>query len=283
MNILKGRKLARNILNNVALKVETENLQPRLDIVFIGNNPASEVYVAMKVAKGEKVGVLVVVHHFDKISDQDLQKLIMDLAANPDVHGIILQLPAPGIDAEAACELIPVAKDVDGLNSASLGRLWHNYNVLIPATARAVLLALTEVATAEGKNVPDFFRGKQVVIMNRSVIIGKPMAAILTNLNATVTLAHSETLELESYLKRADVVISGVGKPGIISADKLKPGVVVIDAGFVKVDGHVMGDVGKNDLSNVASWISPVPNGIGPMGVACLIENTALAAAALNR
>lgn len=279
MNKINGRQLAEKIINEAKLITAELDFKPRLDIIFIGNNSASEVYVSKKVAAGKQAGIEVIVHRHENMSDNVLQTLLKELANDTSVHGIILQLPADDIDVEAAFDLIPVAKDVDGLNPASLGGLWHNRRVLIPATPRAVMAVLKEIAEQEKQQLQEYLSKKQVVIINRSVIIGKPMAAILTNLNATVTVAHSYTQDLDKYLAMADIVISGVGKPGIFSADKFKQGVVFIDAGFVKTaDNKIQGDLGDNDLSNIASWLSPVPNGIGPLGVACLIENTVLAA-----
>lgn len=278
MNKINGRQLAEKIINNVTKQVSELSFQPRLDIIFIGENSASEVYVAKKIAAGEQAGIQVVVHREQEMSDNALQNLIRELAEDEKVHGIILQLPAKGVNVEAAFELIPTSKDVDGLNTASLGNLWHNHKALIPATPRAVLAVLKEVAENNVQSIEDYIEGKQIVIINRSVIIGKPLAAILTNLNATVTVAHSYTKNLQDYLKMADIIISGVGKPGLINADMLKQDVVFIDAGFVKVENKIKGDLGDNDISQVASWLSPVPNGIGPLGVACLIENTVIAA-----
>ncbi len=278
MNKINGKQLAEKILNQAKLTTAGLDYQPRLDIIFIGNNSASEVYVNKKITAGEQAGVKVVLHRYQEMSDNALQNLIIDLANDVAVHGIILQLPADGIDVESAFALIPVSKDVDGLNPASLGGLWHNHEVVTPATPRAVLAVLKEIAAQEGEALERYIAKKQIVIINRSVIIGKPMAAILTNLNATVTIAHSYTQDLDNYLAMADIVISGVGKPGIITPEKLKQGVVFIDAGFIKFENKIQGDLGDSDISSIASWLSPVPNGIGPLGVACLIENTVLAA-----
>lgn len=278
MNLINGKQISEQILNDAGKVLQEKHLKPRLDIIFVGDNSSSAIYVKKKEEVGKKIGVEVQTHRFETITDNDLQALIRDLGQNPAVNGIIIQYPVPGVDVVAASDLIPVEKDVDGLNSRSLGLLWQNRAPLIPATPRAIMVALQEIATVEGLLFEEMIAGKNIVILNRTVIIGKPLAAILTNMNATVTIAHSKTKDIERVLAEADIIVSGAGVPGIISADRVKKGAIVIDAGFTIRDGRSMGDVGTNDISAQAAWLSPVPNGIGPLGVACLIANTVTAA-----
>jgi len=280
MQIINGTELSEKLVIQSRKLIQEHDLKCRLDIIFVGANLASEVYVAKKQEMGERIGVKVVVHRFAKADPQELISLLIDLAAAPEVNGIIIQLPVPGLDIEPMFDLIPVAKDVDGLNPRTIGELWHGRKVMIPATARAILLVLEQAAHNKDMDLEDYLAKKQVLIINRSLIIGKPLAGLLTNLNATITLAHSQTQNLSGLLANADIVISGTGVPGLIKAEDLKQGAVVIDAGFKKDGKHVQGDVGTNDLSSKAELLSPVPNGVGPMGVACLINNTITAALA---
>jgi methylenetetrahydrofolate dehydrogenase (NADP+)/methenyltetrahydrofolate cyclohydrolase len=278
MKILNGNELAEKIILTAKDSIRTNGLSHRLDIIFIGDNTASEVYVAKKQELGDKVGVKVVVHRLISATQEEVETLLRKLANDIEVNGIIVQLPAPGVDVETLFDLIPAGKDVDGLNPLSLGLLWHDRYQLVPATAEAVILALQEAAMYEQKNLSEFLKSKQVLMINRSYIIGKPLNAILTNMDATVTMAHSKTANLHTLIAASEIIISGAGVPGLIKAGDLQKGAVVIDAGFKKDGKFVYGDVGKNDLSEKAAFLSPVPNGIGPVGVACLLENTVRAA-----
>ena len=280
MQTLNGKELSERILIKSSEAIINGGLQPRLDIIFVGEDAGSEIYVRKKQEAGTRVGVKVEIHRFIENSDAQVKELVAELSKNNAVHGIILQLPAPGIDLKNVFKMIPPLKDVDGLNPETLGQLWHGNECLIPATAQAVIEALDFIASSEQQALKEWLFGKNVLIINRSLIIGKPLAALLTNLNATVTIAHSKTKDIENYLKRSEIVISGAGVAGLISAEKLMQNSIVIDASFIKTEKGVCGDVGENDLSNVAAWVSPVPNGIGPLGVACLIANTVKAAEA---
>ncbi len=278
MQTLNGKEIANSILELAAKEVAQLGFQPHLAIVFVGEDAGSEIYVNKKQEAGKRVGVIVEVYRFPENSDAEVKQCLHDLAVDSKVQGIILQLPAPGIEVNQAFDLIPPEKDVDGLNPLSLGLLWQGRNDLIPATAQAVIEALKFIASSQNADLKQWLLGKNVLIINRSLIIGKPLAALFTDLDATVTIAHSKTRDLQSYLLSSDIVVAGAGVPGLIKAEQLKQGAIIIDASFVKTDQGVTGDVGGNDLSAIAGWLSPVPNGIGPLGVACLIANTVKAA-----
>lgn len=275
IKLIDGNGIGKEVLESVKKTIEEKQIKPRLDIILIGDNISSEVYVKKKMEAGKYVGIEVIVHKYDSITDDELGKLIINLAEDSKVNGIILQLPAPHIDVTKACKLIPVEKDVDGLNPATLGYLWNNLdNVLVPATAKAVISALKWVCNDLNVKFEDYLEGKNIVIVNRSIIIGKPLAALFTNLNATVTIAHSKTRNLNEMLKTADIIISGVGQANFINSTNVKKDAIVIDTGFNRENGKVFGDVNSNEIKDIASYLSPVPGGIGPMGVASLIENT---------
>lgn len=278
MQIINGTVLAEKLIHQSQKLILEHHLECRLDIVFVGENSASKVYVSKKRLMGKQIGVKVIVHRFLKTTLQELMDLLIGLASDKGVNGIIIQLPVPGIKVDPLFDLIPVSKDVDGLNPRTLGELWHGRNVMIPATANAILLVLEQAAKNKDMTLGEYLVKKNILIINRSLIIGKPLAGLLTNMDATVTLAHSLTKDLPILLSSADIVISGTGVPGLIKAENLKQGAVVIDAGFHKVGDHILGDVGTNDLSSKVELLSPVPNGVGPLGVACLLSNTVAAA-----
>lgn len=279
MKVIDGNKLAEKILDQVQKDVYELDISPQLDIIFVGNSPASEVYVNKKIAAGQKVGISVNVHKYETITQQELLELVIKLNFDNNCNAIIIQLPVPGIDTYSAMESISPLKDVDGLNPLSLGRLWHGKRKkLIPATALAIEYIIGSISEESGKTLKEFLTGKHVVIVNRSLIIGKPITAMLLENNATVTIAHSKTENLSSITKNADIIVSGTGKSGLITAEMIKEGVVLIDTGFGKSNSEIWGDIDKKSVQDKASWLSPVPNGVGPVGVSMLIKNTLTAA-----
>jgi methylenetetrahydrofolate dehydrogenase (NADP+)/methenyltetrahydrofolate cyclohydrolase len=278
MKQIDGKGIADQMLKSAAQKIKTEGLTPRLDIIWVGDNPSSEVYVEKKRQAGESIGVKVNVHRYTEISAGELGIFTGELSAMPEVNGIIIQLPVPGIDPHSAFAEISPAKDVDGLNPTSLGKLWQKQDVLIPATVRAVLLVLEYIAAEEETTTGLILQGREVLIINRSDIIGKPLAALLLAYDCTVTIAHSKTDTLDELISRADIIVSGTGKSGLITSRKIKEGVILIDVGFNKKDGKISGDIISGLVEKKAGWLSPVPNGIGPIGVAALIDNTVDAA-----
>jgi methylenetetrahydrofolate dehydrogenase (NADP+)/methenyltetrahydrofolate cyclohydrolase len=274
MEVINGLKLAGDLLKEIKVKVDAAKIRPRLDIVFVGDNEASKVYVQKKIQAGHEAGIEVELHYFQETTTAEISNLIKTLAEDTKVHGIIVQLPAPGIDLGQVLPLIPLHKDVDGLNPFTLGKLWQDQKVLVPATVKAIIKVFKYIADHESLSLESYLTGKNILIINRSLIIGKPLAAVLLSYNATVTIAHSLSRDFEQILSTSDIVISGTGKSGFMDSSKLKSGAVLIDAGFSKTAKKINGDVDISKLNNSISYLSPVPNGIGPLGVACLLENT---------
>jgi methylenetetrahydrofolate dehydrogenase (NADP+)/methenyltetrahydrofolate cyclohydrolase len=273
MEIINGGKMSATILAQIKDKLVGVVDKPKLEIVFIGNNSASQVYVAKKKEAGEACGIEVNITHRLEATTEEVKKIISQAAEDESVNGIILQLPAPNIDLEEVLPLIPLHKDVDGLNPITLGRLWHNNTDLVPATVKAIIKVLEHIASKEGSQLKPFLSGKKVLIINRSLIIGKPLAALLINYDATVSVAHSKSGDLNDLVRISDVIISGTGQKGIFNINDCKKNSILIDAGFSRQGDKVYGDIDLASDFNVA-YLSPVPNGIGPIGVACLLENT---------
>ncbi|HOY46857.1 MAG TPA: bifunctional 5,10-methylenetetrahydrofolate dehydrogenase/5,10-methenyltetrahydrofolate cyclohydrolase [Candidatus Dojkabacteria bacterium] len=273
MEIINGAEMSAKILAQIKDKLASSADKPKLEIVFIGNNSASQVYVAKKKEAGEACGIEVNVTHRLEATTQEVKDIILKAAQDDSVNGIILQLPAPNIDLEQVLPLIPLHKDVDGLNPLTLGRLWHNNIELIPATVKAIIKVMEYIATKQGLELQPFLSGKRVLIINRSLIIGKPLAALLINYDATVSIAHSKSGNLNEMVRISDIVISGTGQQGIFDIRECKKDTILIDAGFSRQGDKVYGDIDLDADLNV-SYLSPVPNGIGPIGVACLLENT---------
>lgn len=279
MEIIDGQTISEGILNEVKKQISQLAFKPRLDIVFVGKNPSSQVYVKKKQQAGGKVGIEVVVHKSDTITAPKLEELITELADNREVNGIIIQMPVPDINPATALKLIPVIKDVDALNPLTLGLIWQNdKKVILPATPAAILEVLRFVASKKHESVEVFLRGKNVLLINRSLIIGKPLAGILTGYDATVTIAHSKTTNLNELTSYADIIVSGTGHQGLIDFTKLKSEAIVIDAGYNKSGSQAKGDINPGNVTDKVAWLSPVPGGIGPIGVAMLIRNTLEAA-----
>lgn len=265
--------MSAKILDQIREKLAGIANKPKLEIVFIGDNSASQVYVAKKKEAGEACGIEVNVVHRLEASTEEVKGIIKKAAEDDSVNGIILQLPAPKIDLEEVLPLIPLHKDVDGLNPITLGKLWHNNIHLIPATVKAILKVLEYIASKQELELKSFLTGKKVLIINRSLIIGKPLAALLINYDATVSIAHSKSGNLNDMVRTSDIIISGTGQKGIFDINECKKDSVLIDAGFSRQGDKVYGDIDLSSDLNV-SYLSPVPNGIGPIGVACLLENT---------
>lgn len=267
--IIDGKKLATNIYKDLRSKLKSSNIKPRLDIILANNDYASIKYVELKKRKGLELGIKVVVHDFrNGTNNAELEELILGLNENLSVDGIMLQLPIfPRLDTYKLLNLISIKKDVDGLNPQTLGALFHgNDNVFVSATAFGIIKIL------------DFYNinveGKLVVMVGWNSFIGMPLEAVLTKRGATFLVTHSKTVNLSSLTKQADILITAVGKPSLITADYLKPGAVVIDAGFEKNEfGQISGDVDFQSVKNMCSMITPVPGGVGPMTVASLMFN----------
>ncbi len=273
--IMDGRPLARRILAGAATKVQrirdATGATPTLATILVGNDPASATYVRMKCRRCQEVGMRSV--KLELPADTTTSELIAHirrLAADPQVHGILLQHPVPApIDKRAAFETIPVQKDVDGVTSATLGRTILGLPAYAACTPTGIMRLLAEYRVE--------LRGLDAVVVGRSPILGRPMASMLINAHATVTLCHSHTRDLPSIIRRADVLIAAIGRPRFVQGEWIKPGAVVVDAGY---NEGVIGDVDFAAAAQRARLITPVPGGVGPMTIAVLIEHTADAAAA---
>jgi len=246
---------------------------PRVDkpktlaIVSVGDDPASKVYVRNKIKACEKAGINVVRFNYDiYCPEHELETVIRELNADPLIHGILVQLPLPPyIDSKRILNLIDWDKDVDGFHPYNIGKLAVDDRNMIPCTPKGIMKLLdTYGITVDGKHV---------VIVGRSNIVGKPLAMLMLNDNATVTVCHSHTRNLADLTRQADILVAAVGKPKFITVDMVKPGAVVIDVGINRVDGKLVGDVDFDAVSEVASYITPVPGGVGQMTVAALIDN----------
>lgn len=265
--IIDGKAIASGLRD--ALKQEINKLdgKPGLAIIQVGDDPASSVYVEKKITACKDLGI-----NAEKISlpasvsEHELIERMGELNARKDINGYIVQLPLPqGIDIEIIVNAIEPLKDVDCFHPENLGLLFRGKPRFTPATPKAIMRLL------DHHSIP--LEGKNVVVIGRSNLVGKPVAQLMMGRNATVTICHSRTEDIRSVTKQADVIVAAVGKPGLVKADMVKDGVVVIDVGTSRVDGKLKGDVDFEKVKEKASYITPVPGGVGPMTVTMLIEN----------
>jgi len=275
--VIDGRAVAAKVRERVTAEVaelREHGVSPGLATVLVGEDPASHVYVRMKRKACEEVGIASVHHELGgDAPEAELRALLEDLGADPAVSGILLQMPLPDhLDAFEMTALIPPEKDVDGLTPLSAGLLAHGRDSLVPCTPAGVMELLRE-AGAE-------LEGARAVVLGRSQLVGKPVAALLLAANATVTHCHSRTRDLPAVCSEADVLIAAVGRPGTVTADMVREGAVVIDVGTNRTDDGLVGDVDFEPVAERASAITPVPGGVGPMTIAMLLSNTAKAARA---
>ena len=266
--IIDGKNISEKLLDNLKSKVKNLKQKPGLALVLVGNNPASEIYVNFKEMTCKEVGFYCERYNLDKdIGEMDLLNLVNNLNQKTNIHGILVQLPLPKkIDEKLITNSILPHKDVDGFTSLNLGRLFAGNPILEPATARAVM----KLIESTGINL----ESKNAVVVGRSNIVGKPVAMMLLENNATVTICHSKTKNLAEYTKKADVLVVAVGKPKLIIKEMVKPGAIVIDVGINRIYGNIVGDVDFENVKEVAGFITPVPGGVGPMTIAMLMENT---------
>ena len=271
MAILDGKALAKKI--RASIKKEVDNLKkesiiPGLAFILVGDNPASQVYVNMKTKACEEVGIYSINHRMpSEISERELIEVIKMLNDNPMVDGILVQLPLPKhLNEEKIIETIDYRKDVDGFHPYNMGRLARGNPLFISCTPYGIMKLLNEYSID--------VKGRDVVVVGAGNITGKPMALMLTNSGATVQICHIYTQNLKEKTKRADIVISAVGKPNLITEDMVKEGAVVVDVGISRVKDRVVGDVDFEGVSKKASYITPVPGGVGPMTIAMLLYNT---------
>ena len=269
MELIDGKKLADEVLLALQDKIAQENVKPHLVIVLVGDNEASQIYVRNKLKAAEKVGIVAdVVCLPADVSQQVLGDKIVELNHDNAVHGIVVQQPLPeGLSIDEVVEKIAPEKDVDGFGISNIGKLVQNLgDGIIAATPKAVLNMLVSTGVA--------LAGKHAVIIGRSKIVGRPLAALLLNHDCTVTVAHTKTRNLADLVRTADIVVAACGQPKLVKKDWLKKGAVVIDVGINRVGGRLCGDVDFENAAEVCSFISPVPGGVGPMTVAMLLENT---------
>jgi methylenetetrahydrofolate dehydrogenase (NADP+)/methenyltetrahydrofolate cyclohydrolase len=274
--IIDGKQLAADIRSEVAVSVtrlRDQGVVPGLAVVLVGDDPASHSYVRMKEQDCEEVGIESLdLRRGAETTQEELNALIDECNANPAIHGILVQLPLPGhLDEEAALARISAEKDVDGLHPANLGRLVRG----IPAPRACTPWGVMKMLERYGIELA----GKRAVVVGRSSIVGKPMALMLLEANATVTVCHSRTVDLPAVCREADILVAAVGRPEMITAEYIKPGAVVIDVGINRTDKGMVGDVDFASAEPVAGWITPVPGGVGPMTRAMLLSNTLDAAA----
>ena len=271
-NIINGNEIAKNIRANLAKEIEMIKLRygkvPGLAVVLVGNDPASHTYVSMKEKACKKIGIYSEVHRLSENTTQDQIIELIDKLNNDDkIDGILVQLPLPkGINENIVNYRITPEKDVDGFHAVNAGNLFLGEKGFIPCTPKGIIRLIKETGIE--------IEGKNAVVVGRSNIVGKPTAILLLNENATVKICHSRTKDLAKHVKEADILVSAVGKPEIIKGEMIKEGAVVIDAGTTKVNGKLVGDVEFDVAKNRASWITPVPGGVGPMTIAMLLENT---------
>lgn len=281
--VISGKAVAADVRAKVKTAVDALPGQPTLAVVLVGEDPASQVYVRSKVRLTEEVGMRSLHHQLPETASQaEVETLIADLNADPEVDGILLQLPLPnGLDEASAIEQIDPDKDVDGLTEASAGRLSLGKPGLRPCTPTGcVILA----KSALGDNLS----GKHVVVIGRSILVGKPAALLFLAENCTISIAHSRTADLPALCREADIVLPAVGRPEMVKGDWLKPGACVIDVGINRVPApekgegktKLVGDADYESCAAVAGSITPVPGGVGPMTIACLLRNTVIAACA---
>lgn len=269
MELIDGKKLAAEVLLALQDKIAQENVKPHLVIVLVGDNEASQIYVRNKLKAAEKVGIVAeVVCLPADVSQQVLGDKIVELNHDNAVHGIVVQQPLPeGLSIDEVVEKIAPEKDVDGFGISNIGKLVQNLGGgIIAATPKAVLNMLVSTGVA--------LAGKHAVIIGRSKIVGRPLAALLLNHDCTVTVVHTKTRNLADLVRTADIVVAACGQPKLVKKDWLKKGAVVIDVGINRVGGRLCGDVDFENAAEVCSFISPVPRGVGPMTVAMLLENT---------
>ncbi|WP_288252312.1 bifunctional methylenetetrahydrofolate dehydrogenase/methenyltetrahydrofolate cyclohydrolase FolD [uncultured Hydrogenophaga sp.] len=270
--LIDGNALSRQLRADVATRVQTlkaRGVTPGLAVILVGDNPASQVYVRNKVKACEDTGMHSVLETWPAtMGEAELLARVEAMNNDPTIHGILVQLPLPAhIDAQKVIEAISPTKDVDGFHVASAGALMTGLPGFWPCTPHGCMKMLEHIGYD--------LRGKHAAVIGRSNIVGKPMALMLLQANATVTVCHSGTRDLGAITRQADVVVAAVGKRNVLTADMVKPGAVVIDVGMNRNDaGKLCGDVDFDGVKEVAGWITPVPGGVGPMTITMLMVNT---------
>ncbi|WP_340819853.1 bifunctional methylenetetrahydrofolate dehydrogenase/methenyltetrahydrofolate cyclohydrolase FolD [Methanolobus sp. WCC4] len=273
---IDGRSLSKKVEEQVKQEVDelkVENgITPGLATILVGEDPASKMYVRLKHKACERVGIHAEDHNMPETTTQEeLMQRIRELNAREDIHGILLQLPLPGhLDDKTAMLAIDPAKDADGFHPCNMGKLLIGEEGLVPCTPKGVIRALEEYEVS--------IQGKHAVIIGHSNVVGKPMAAMLINRNATVSVCHVFTDDLKKFTLDADILVVGTGVKHLIKADMVKEGAVIFDVGITEEEGKVYGDVDFDNVVKKASLITPVPGGVGPMTIAILMEHVLIAA-----
>ncbi len=274
--LIEGKAIAQSIRAEIrekvaAFKAETGN-EIGLAVVLVGENPASQIYVRNKIKACEEVGIKSYAYYLpEAVTQNGLEELLSSLAQNDEIQGILVQLPLPTHLSDKALKLIPDGKDVDGFSENNIGRLCLN----LPATVACTPYGVMKMLEYEHIEI----RGKNAVVVGRSNIVGKPMAMLLMNADATVTVCHSKTKNLKEQCLKADILVSAIGKPKFITSDMIKEGATVIDVGMNRDEnGKLCGDVDFERVKEKCSYITPVPGGVGPMTITMLMYNTYLAA-----
>lgn len=268
MEIMDGKKYRDELLDNYKRVITENKYDIRLDIIFVGDNDASRVYVRNKVKYCEEVGIKVVVHNLGgETSENELISLIDELNNNKEVTGIILQSPIPAhLDFKKCAEIINYKKDVDGFTNHNIDSLYHNEEAILPCTVKGIIKLLEHYDIK--------IEGANIVVIGRGEIVGKPLALALENRNATVTLCHSKTKDLSHFTKDADIIISAIGKAKMITSDMVSDGFIGVDVGINRdEDNKLCGDFDYESINYKAKYITPVPGGVGPMTIAMLIGN----------
>ena len=270
--IIDGKKIAEGLRAKLKKKIKEfkSNLKiaPSLSVILVGEDPASQIYVKNKIKYSKEIGIdSEVIRYPENIQEKIVLDKIIELNKNQKVSGILVQLPLPKhIDKQKVIETILPEKDVDGFHPINVGNLSSGYDSKIPCTPLGCLILLKEVE----KNLS----GKHVVIIGRSNLNGKPMAQLLLRENCTVTITHSKTKDLKSECNKADIIIAAVGKPKLVKGDWVKKNAIVIDVGINKTTNGIVGDVDFDEVAKIAKAVTPVPGGVGPMTIACLLSNT---------
>ncbi|STQ86956.1 bifunctional methylenetetrahydrofolate dehydrogenase/methenyltetrahydrofolate cyclohydrolase FolD [Helicobacter muridarum] len=272
MTIMDGKTLANEIQKDIAkevLNLSKEGIIPSLAVILVGSDPASQTYVNMKSKACKNVGITSILHEMpDNISQKDLIAMIENLNNNINIDGILIQLPLPShINTNAILEAVLPNKDVDGFHTKNSGKLHSGICGFVPATPLGIMSLLAHYDIC--------VKGKDVVIIGASNIVGKPLGALMLNAGATISICHIHTKDIASYTKRADIICVAVGKPNLITKDMVKQGVVIMDIGINRLpNGKIVGDVDFENVAPICSFITPVPGGVGPMTIASLLQNT---------
>ena len=267
--ILSGKEVAKTMLQNIGRRLKVEGGTPGLAVIQVGEDPASSIYVGRKEARSKKLGFYSQrIQLKNDVSEIELLAEIEQLNLDPKIHGILVQLPLPRhLNENKILESVVPSKDIDGFHSLNAGLLMQGRKEMVPCTPKGIMHIF------EHYNIP--LEGQHAVVVGRSNIVGRPMMALLEQANCTVTICHSRTQNLQAHLKLADIVVAAVGKPKLIKGEWLKEGVVVIDVGINRLeDGSICGDVDFESAKEIASAITPVPGGVGPITIASLMENT---------